>query len=176
MNNKLLIDKFKEIKRLTSDRQVAEALEIDAGFLSSLKNEKCPMPIGLKFRLLDHINFSTETQKFANQFIDPDEHSVCIQQDNDRVENISKRLAGEQGNFVDRKWIERVLKLQAAHSLTDEQAAKYLDISTALLNKVKSGTAELTMLNKALLLGLLATEKGVGEKRLKKNLDARPSK
>ena len=146
MKNKELIVFFKDHYQLNSDREVAFVLNIDAGFLSSLKNEKNTMPAGLKFRLLDHIQFSPDIQKIASCFININEHQVLLIQDLDRIQDIQKKRKGETGNFPEKniKQIERLLAVQKKEGLSDEQLSNKLEITLEELQKAKNGEPILT--------------------------------
>lgn len=129
--------------------------------------------MNIKFRLLDHIGFSSETARFAEVFVGEEEHQVLMQQDLDRIEDVQKRRLGEQGNFIDKKWIDRVAKLQEQHQLNDAQTAKYLGINEVDLLSVKSGNAELSLMTKAGVLMALKLEKIIASETLKNNLNKR---
>lgn len=173
MKHKEIILQFKKNYDLSSDAEVAHVLGIHKTDLSAYVNDKRNMPVPLKWRLLDHIQFSPEVKKIAAIFVDLEEHQVQMTQDLDRLEELKRRQAGMTVNFADQKWIERVESLETTQELNDMQTAKYLEMKVDELTEVKSGRRELSMSQKVLLLGLLAVKSGVNKATLKRKLNKR---
>ena len=173
MNNKELIYLFKEKFKIKTTEEVGFILNQAATNVSAWQNEKKPMPISIKFRLLEHIDFSPETKKFASLFVDIDEQDVLMVQDHDRLEELKRRQAGIPVNFADQKWIERVESLQTFQGLNDMQTATQLEMKIEELAEVKSGHRELRFDQKVLLLGLLAVKSAVNKETLKRKLNKR---
>ncbi|PUE08038.1 hypothetical protein B9Z33_13985 [Limnohabitans sp. T6-20] len=176
MKHKELFSQFKALYELASDAEAAYVLGVQKTALSAYINEKKPIPVPLKFRLLEHVHFSPEIRKVAAAFLNEDEHVVQLTQDLDRLEELRRRQAGMAVNFADQKWIERVSSLQAKHGLTDSQTAQYLEMKESDLAGIKAGKRELGLDQKALLLGLLAVKDIVHKETLKRKLNKRIEK
>lgn len=173
MKNLELIDQVKVKLSLETDSDLAYVLGEKPYIVSGWKTNRRPIPVGVKFRMLDHVAFSTEIKKLAAVFVDAKEHEVQLTQDLDRLEELRRRQAGMAVNFADQKWIERVSSLQEKHGLTDSQTAQYLEMEATDLAEIKAGKRELGLNQKALLLGLLAVKDMVHKGTLKRKLNRR---
>jgi hypothetical protein len=177
MNNKELLLFFKDKFQIKTTEELGFILGQAATNVSAWQHNKKPMPMNIKFRLLEHINFSTETGRFAEVFVGKEEHQVLMQQDLDRIEDVQKRRLGMQGNFIDKKWIERISELQNLHKLNDEQTAKYMGLTNEKLLNIRSGNEELTMTTKGfLVLALGVSNKITTSEKLQSTLDKRLKK
>ncbi len=176
MKNTELIEKIKHKFSLQTDSDLAAVLGEKPHIVSGWKTNRRPIPLPIKLRILEHIEFSTEIRRLAAVLVDDEEQRVQITQDLDRLEEVKRRQAGLPVNFAEQKWIERVKTLQTTQGLNEMQAAKYLEMSSAELAEVKAGERELTLGQKTLLLGLLAVKAAVNKETLKRKLNERVEK
>ena len=152
MKNAELLDLVKSKLEIATDRELAALLGIAPSHLSAYVNDKRPMPTPMKFRLLDHVGFSSETRRFAACFVDINEHQIGMQEDLDRLEELRRQKAGKPTSHAQLQWIERLSDFQAKNNLSDAQLATSLGIGESVLEKIKSGDMELPKSSKSLLL------------------------
>ena len=151
MKNKDLIGLFKVEKELKSDKEVAEVLNIDTGFFSALKNEKSPMPVAMKFKLLGCIEYSTDVHKIAACFVDIEEHIAGMQEVKDRIKDMKKNGQAIQKKYANQNEIDRINQLMRERRISDEELAVFLETSVEHLKNVKEGDAVLNTVSKAVL-------------------------
>ena len=159
MKNKELIDLIKSRFELQTDTQLAYVIGVAPTIVASWKMERSPIPVYIKFRLLDHLECSVDVPKIASFFVDLNAHKAMMQLDLDRVDDLKKKRNGEVGNFINIKQIERVNELQHNQDLSDEQMADLLGITPEKLTKIKEGKAELSAASQAGLQTRLAANK-----------------
>lgn len=80
MNSRQLIDRFKQVHGLQFDQDLAFIFGVKPPHISAWVNEKRPIPVSLKFRMLQLIDFPM-TSEFAPLFVDPAEHAALVLRD-----------------------------------------------------------------------------------------------
>ena len=87
MNNRQLIDCFKKKHGLRFDLDLAFLFDVKPPHISAWVNEKRPIPLALKFRLLQLIDFP-HTTEFAPMFVDAAEHAALIRKDRKAIADL----------------------------------------------------------------------------------------
>ncbi len=151
MQNKELIEKFKNKYGLPSNEATAASLGIAASHLSAYVNDKRPMPISMKFRLLQHIDFAHNIEKIAACFVDIQEHFSMMSADLNRIEELKKDPSEMPDKYANQKEIDRITKLKMDRQLSNKQVAIFLETSEEQINAVLSGDEVLGKLSKAML-------------------------
>ena len=169
MNNRELIDLFKNKKELKSDKDVAEVLNVDAGFFSALKNEKSPMPVPMKFKLLGCMEFTPDIHKIAACFVDIKEHIAGMQEVEDRIEEAKKKGQTIQKKYANQSEIDRLSQFMRKRKIDVEQTAKFLETTPVHIESVLNGDNVLSVTSKAMLYIANA-----GNNAIKKFIDLMP--
>ena len=151
MKTEELIAMFKNKHLLKTNEEVAYVLKMDAGNLSSITKGKKPMPVPIKFRLLDHIEFTPDIKKVAACFTDITEHNVLMQEDEDRAEEVKNKGQITRQKYTNQKEIDRIEQLQKKRKISDEELAVFLETTVGHLKSVKEGEDVLNTLSKAIL-------------------------
>ena len=151
MQNKELIEKFKNQYGLPSNEAAAASLGIAASHLSAYVNDKRPMPIAMKFRLLQHIGFASNVERIAACFVDIEEHFSLMSADLNRIEELKKDQSGIPDKYANQKEIDRITKLKAERQLSNKEVAIFLETSEEQIDAVLSGDEVLGKLSKAML-------------------------
>ena len=144
MKNRELIALFKNAKGLESDVEVAHVLDQSQSIVPGWNTERRPIPINIKFRLLDHIQFAENIKAIATCFVDLNEHEALMQEDLDRIEDLHKRKSGQGSNFINMAEVHRLTDLQKSLELSDTQLSKQLQMTSEKLAQIKAGKLELT--------------------------------
>lgn len=155
MDNRKLIDLLKTETGLPSDKAVAEALDQAQPTVSGWVSNKRPMPAEIKFRILDHVNYSPELRKIAACFVDLESHERAMEADRIRFETVKTRLGvnGKQdyGEDTYLAMIDEVIQL---NKLDDSKICQILCITESELEKIRGGKLALST-NSKLRLGPL---------------------
>lgn len=80
MNNRRLIDRFKQAHGLQFDQDMASIFHLSKQQLSDWVNDRRPIPTPVKFRLLHLIDYPRAAE-FAALFVDATEHERSVRQD-----------------------------------------------------------------------------------------------
>lgn len=151
MKNQELIEKYKEKYGMPSNEAAAATLGIAASHLSAYVNDKRPMPIAMKFRLLQHIGFAGNIEKVAACFVDIEEHFSLMSADQNRIDALSKNQSDVHDKYVNQKEIDRINKLKIERQLSNKEVAVFLETSEEQIKAVLSGDEVLSKLSKAML-------------------------
>jgi len=171
MRTEQLIAKFKAKHLLKTNEEVAYVLKMDAGNLSSIAKGKKPMPVHIKFRLLDHIELTPDIKKVAACFADITEHNALMQEDEDRAEEVKNKGQIARQKYTNQKEIDRIEQLQKKRKINDEELAVFLETTVVHLKSVKEGDAVLNTVSKAVMYLALK-----GGDAIKKFIDMLPIK
>jgi hypothetical protein len=87
MNNRQFIDLFKEVHGLAYDLDLAHLFGLSKGQLSDWVSERRPIPMPLKFRMLQLIDFP-HTSEFAPMFVDAAEHAALVRKDREAIADL----------------------------------------------------------------------------------------
>lgn len=93
MTNKELIDQFKAVHNVKTNKEVLEILGMRAksAQVTDWRNGHRPMPLSIKFQLLEHISHPY-SREFALLFLDPGKY---IDDFNAQKSRIAGRVGGE---------------------------------------------------------------------------------
>lgn len=151
-----LVDAFKRKFGLVSDGEAAKVLGVPGPHLSGYVTGSRPMPMGLKFRLLEHTGFSSETGRFAELFMGANEFKVAVQDDLDRLDEI-RQSRGRQIKTVGASALDlaRLSRLQESLGVDDASLASMLGLDLSILEGVRSGGLPIPVHAKAALLDRL---------------------
>jgi len=111
MDNAELIDSFKSKFGFQHDTDVAFVLQVPKWQLGDWKAERKPMPVPVKFRLLDHIHDETrfpEVILYASMFVDMNEHENAMQEEKARIADRIESVLDANTNY--RNIFQRVLE------------------------------------------------------------------
>lgn len=84
MTNAELIDAFKRKFNLDSETDVAVILDVSTSVLGQWRTSHRPMPVSVKFRLLDHLGYAWARDALAF-FVPEDVHATLIADDMERM-------------------------------------------------------------------------------------------
>lgn len=90
MNNRQLIDRFKQVHGLQFDLDLAFVFEVKPPHISAWTSGKRPMPALLKFRILQLIDFP-HTADFAPLFVDSRELAALVLRDRNAIAELKAR-------------------------------------------------------------------------------------
>jgi hypothetical protein len=144
-NNKELVELFKKKYELEGLTEIGLALKQNPSNVGAWINGRAPMPVPVKWRLIDHIGLLTKTEQLAALFVDLREHQLNMEDDKDRIAEIKNK---DVYRVINTKEIERVKKFQDELQLTDEQAAKFLEIDLEKFQNIKNGVEEMPTMTK----------------------------
>lgn len=87
MNNRQLIDTFKHAHGLQFDLDLVSIFGLSKQQLSDWVNDKRPIPMPVKFRLLHLIDYP-QAAELAALFVDPTEHAAHVLQDRKAIADL----------------------------------------------------------------------------------------
>lgn len=87
MKNRELIDRFKQAHGLAYDLDLAFVFGLSKQQLSDWVNDKRPIPMPVKFRLLSLIGYPN-ADEFAALFVDSKEHADAVKKDRRAIANV----------------------------------------------------------------------------------------
>jgi plasmid maintenance system antidote protein VapI len=136
MKNKNLIENFKKFHEIEVNANVAYVLQQEQTTVTAWAAERRPIPTNVKFRLLQHVDFSPEIEKIAAEFVDIGEHRVLLEEEKDRIAAIKNK---DVYRVINTKDIDRLRQFQDELKLTDEQTAKFLEVDLKEFHNIKNG-------------------------------------
>jgi sulfite reductase beta subunit-like hemoprotein len=144
-DNKGLVELFKEKYALEGLTEIGLALKQNPSNVGAWISGRAPMPVPIKWRLIDHIGLLPQAEQLVALFVDIREHQLKMEDDRDRIAEIKNQ---DVYRIINTKEIERIEQFQEELRLTDEQAAKFLEIDLKKFQNIKNGIEEMPTMTK----------------------------